>query len=388
MKRINYTAVLSLILVMFSSMIYAQTQTIRGVVKDAQAEYPLIGVTVILLNSDPVVGTSTDLDGKFELKDVPVGRQAIAFQYIGYKSMTFPNVLVTAGKEVVLEVKLEESVEELNEVVLSARANKDQPINELAMISARTFDLEQVTRFSGGRNDVARLATNFAGVSSPDDSRNDIVVRGNSPTALLWRIDGIPMANTNHFSTLGTTGGPVSALNSNLLQTSDFMTGAFPAEYGNANAAVFDIKLRNGNSEKTEFTGQISAFSGAELMAEGPMRKEKGGSFLASYRYGIASLAATGTSATPYYQDFTFKLNFGETKIGRISVFGLGGLSSIDFLGDEIDENDLFANPNQDAFVESSLGMAGMSVFTPFSKKSFPSNHHRSYYELHRLQSG
>ncbi|MBV6646779.1 MAG: TonB-dependent receptor plug domain-containing protein, partial [Cyclobacteriaceae bacterium] len=279
--------------------------------------------------------------------------------------------LITAGKEVILDVKLEESVEKLQEVVVTANSDKDLPINELAKVSARTFSLEEVTRFSGGRNDVARLATSFAGVSAPNDSRNDIVVRGNSPTGLLWRIEGIPIATTNHFATLGTTGGPVNALNTNLLRTSDFLTGAFPAEYGNANAAVFDVNFRNGNTDKFEFTGQMSAFSGLELMAEGPVNPKNNGSFVASYRYGIASLAATGTSAIPFYQDFSYKINLGNTKLGKFELFGFGGLSSIDFLGEEIDETDLFANPNQDAFVENRLGMTGLSHLLRLNKTSY-----------------
>ena len=116
------------------------------------------------------------------------------------------------------------------------------------------------------------------------------------------------MANTNHFATLGTSGGPVSALNTNMLRTSDFITGAFPAEYGNANAAVFDVNFRNGNPDKYEFTAQASAFSGLEFMAEGPLSKKKGSSFMTAYRYGMASLAATGTSAIPYYQDLSYPL--------------------------------------------------------------------------------
>ena len=348
-----------------------QGQTVKGYIKDSKAGYPLIGASVILIGSDPVVGAVTDINGRFVIENVPAGRQNFAVQYIGYKSVTLPNVLVTTGKEVILNLELEESVEKLNEVVVTADAQKDQPINELAKVSARTFSLEEVTRFSGGRNDVARLATSFAGVSSPNDSRNDIVVRGNSPTGLLWRIEGIPVATTNHFSTLGTTGGPVNALNTNLLRTSDFLTGAFPAEYGNANAAVFDVNFRNGNPDKYEFTAQMSAFSGLEFLAEGPISKAKGSSFVASYRYGIASLAATGTSATPFYQDFSFKANLGETKLGRFELFGLGGLSSIDFFGEETDENDLFANPDEDAFVTSQLALGGLSHLIRLDKNTY-----------------
>ncbi|ELR72912.1 hypothetical protein C900_00873 [Fulvivirga imtechensis AK7] len=350
---------------------WTQTQVIKGRILDAQADYPLIGATVTLVGCDPIKGGATDTEGYFRIENVAVGRQTLSVQYVGYKSITVPNVLVTAGKEVVLELRLEESVERLDEIVITSEADKDLPLNELAKVSARTFSLEEVTRFSGGRNDVARLATTFAGVSAPNDSRNDIVVRGNSPVGLLWRIEGIPIATTNHFATQGTTGGPVNALNTNLLRTSDFLTGAFPAEYGNANAAVFDVNFRNGNTDTYEFTGQVSAFSGVEFMAEGPIRQANNASFVASYRYGIASLAATGTTAVPYYQDFSFKINFGESKAGKFELFGLGGLSSIDFDGDKVEEDDLFANPNEDAYVDNQLGLVGLSHLLRINKTTF-----------------
>lgn len=356
---------------LMSYMVHGQSQTVKGTILDAQAEYPLIGATIKLVDSDPVKGSITDLNGNFRIDEVPIGRQTFSVQYIGYKSITVPNVLVTSGKEVVLRLLLEESVEALQEVVVTANSNKDLPINDLAKVSARTFSIEEVTRYSGGRNDPAKLAASFAGVSSTNDARNDIVVRGNSPTGLLWRIEGIPIATTNHFSTLGTTGGPVNALNTNMLRTSDFLTGAFPAEYGNANAAVFDIMFRNGNTDKFEFTGQMAAFTGLELMAEGPVSRKRGASFLTSYRYGIASVAATGTSATPFYQDLSFKVNMGESKVGRFELFGIYGKSSIDFLGDETDENDLFADPNVDSYVESEIGLIGLSHTLRFSQKTY-----------------
>ncbi|MEM9324406.1 MAG: TonB-dependent receptor [Bacteroidota bacterium] len=371
MKNLSFKIYLALSLATLSHFVFGQTQIVKGQIKDLQADYPLIGATITLVGSDPIKGAVTDLEGKFAIADVPVGRQTFNVQYIGYKSISLPNVLVTSGKQVVLSITLEESVEKLEEIVITADSDKDLPINELAKVSARTFSLEEVTRFSGGRNDVARLATSFAGVSAPNDSRNDIVVRGNSPVGLLWRVEGIPIATTNHFATLGTTGGPVNALNTNLLRTSDFLTSAFPAEYGNANAAVFDVNFRNGNSDEFEFTGQLSAFSGLEFMAEGPMDREKGSSFVASYRYGIASVAATGTSAVPFYQDFSFKVNFGESDIGRFELFGLGGLSNIDFLGADTDENDLFANPDEDAFVDNDLALLGLSHTLRLGKKGF-----------------
>lgn len=349
-----------------TSILFAQNlQTVKGTITDQQSEIPLIGVAVELITVEPSRGTVTDVDGRFSLPDVPVGRHAFRISYLGYNTITVPNVVVTAGKEVVLNVGLEESVIQMNEVVVTAETEKDKTVNDMAAISARSFNLEEVTRFSGGRNDVARLAGNFAGVAVADDSRNDIVIRGNSPSGVLWRLEGIPIPNPNHFSTLGTTGGPVSALNPNLLANSDFLTSAFPAEYGNAVAGVFDVGFRSGNRDNYEYTLQLAAFSGFEAMAEGPLNAKKNSSFLVSYRYSFVQIAdylgiPVGTNATPNYQDLSFKLDFANGKAGKFSIFGIGGLSDIEFLGNEIDETDLFANPNEDAFADSKIGILGV----------------------------
>ncbi len=195
-----------------------------------------------------ITGTVTDADGHFYIKGLAAGRYQLEFSYTGYKAVTLPNVLITSGKETEMDVVMEEGIV-LEEAVIVATADKDKAINEMATISARTFSLEEVTRYSGGRNDASRLVSNFAGVAAANDNRNDIVVRGNSPAGILWRLEGIPIPNPNHFSTLGTTGGPVSALNTNLLKNSDFLTSAFPAEYGNALSGVFDVGFRSGNKD-------------------------------------------------------------------------------------------------------------------------------------------
>lgn len=342
------------------------TQTIRGVLLDKQSEMPLIGVAVELLDAPTATGTTTDTDGAFALEKVPVGRQTLRFSYLGYESVTIPNVVVTAGKEVFLDVKMAESLLQLNEVVVTAAVDKDKAGNELATVSARQFTLEEVTRYSGARNDAARMAANFAGVNIADDSRNDIVIRGNSPTGLLWRLEGAAIPNPNHYSTLGTTGGPVSALNTNLLKNSDFLTSAFPAEYGNALSGVFDIGFRSGSREHYEFTAQLAAFSGLELMAEGPINKQKGSSFVASYRHSFVELADAlglyiGTEATPKYKDLTFKVDLPKTKLGSFSIFGLGGLSSIDFIGSELSEDDFYAETDQNSYVTSQVGVFGIN---------------------------
>ena len=349
---------------------------IKGTISDNQSQLPLVGASVLLLGSDPLIGATSDLDGKFSLANVPIGRQAIQISYLGYRSVTLPNILVSAGKDVILEITMEESTLSMQEVVITAEVEKDKSINQMATVSARMFTLEEVTRYSGGRNDASRMVANFAGVNINNDSRNDIVIRGNSPIGVLWRLEGMPIPNPNHFATLGTTGGPVSALNTNLLKNSDFITSAFPAEYGNANAGVFDIQFRSGNKDKFEFTAQLAAFSGMEFMVEGPTSKQKKGSFVASYRHSFVELAHVvglriGTQATPNYKDFTFKLDFGKSKTGHWSVFGIGGLSDIDFLASEVQSDDFFANPGEDSYAKSLIGLIGINHRILLDGKSY-----------------
>ncbi|MCB9344038.1 MAG: TonB-dependent receptor [Lewinellaceae bacterium] len=363
-----FSLILTLITPLF---LFSQSQTIRGTILDKQSEVPLIGVTVqvLLSQSDAAdlstLGAVSDMDGNFTIKNVPVGRREIQVSYLGYDSQTIPNVLVTSGKEVLLDIRLEESFNKISEVVISANSDKDKPMNELATVSARQFNMEEVRRYSGGRNDVAKLVANFAGVAANNDARNDIIIRGNSPTGVLWRLEGIPIPNPNHYSTLGTTGGPVSALNPNLIGNSDFLTSAFPAEYGNATAGVFDINLRTGNKDRMEYTAQLAAFSGLEAMVEGPLNKKHNGSFVLSYRHSFAEIAQAvglnvGTTATPKYKDLAFNADLGSSKLGKFSVFGIGGWSTIEFLGAEIDTTDLFANPNQNAYNTSKFGVLGV----------------------------
>ncbi len=350
------------------------SQTIRGTVIDKQSQIPLQGVLIYVLNSNPTKSAESDEKGNFKLTEIEPSRYDLKVKFGGYKEMTIPNVLVTAGKEIVLDVAIEESVEQIKEVTVSGQ--KKTINNELTSVSARSFSMEEVNRYAGGRADPARLASNFAGVSSPDDSRNDIVIRGNSPIGVLWRIEGLNIPNPNHFSTVGTTGGPVSALNTNLLRNSDFMTSAFPSEYGNANAGVFDLGFRNGNSEKREHTFQIGALTGLEFMTEGPIKKGNGSSYLFAYRYAFTGVAQAiglpiGTAATPFYQDLSFKINSGNTKAGRFILFGLGGKSHIDFLHNKIDSTDLFADASKDSYFTSDIALVGLKHFIRVGQKSF-----------------
>lgn len=344
------------------------TSSIRGVITDKESGMTLPGVSVILLGSEPIRGVATDIDGRFLMKDVPVGRQALLITFIGYKSQTIPNILVASARESEVNIGLEESVELLSEAIVESKDDERQARNEMGLASRRGITIEEIMRFSGSLQDPARMAQNFAGVSNASDDRNDIIIRGNSPAGVLWRLEGIDIPSPNHFGTLGTTGGPVSILNINNLGNSDFFTGAFPAEYGNALSGVFDLNLKNGNSNKREFLGQIG-FNGFEFGAEGPLLGKNNGSYIVNYRYStLGLLGALGVnfgtgSAIPEYQDLTLKIDLPTAKAGRFSLFGIGGISYIEFLSgvDEEDGDNLYSDNAQNSRFGSDLGIIGMS---------------------------
>jgi hypothetical protein len=371
-----------LIIIIFSTAAFAQeiTSSIRGQIVDTQSDFPLTGVNVILAGSDPLIGSATDAEGYYKLTNVPVGRHTLRISFMGYDEQTVPNVMVTSGKEAVLNIKLEEKILMGEEIVITASPEKALTNNEMTSVSSRSFNLEETGRYAGSRNDPARMAANFAGVAANNDDRNDIVIRGNSPSGLLWRLEGINIPNPSHYGSLSATGGPVSMLNYNVLDKSDFLTAAFPAEYGNALAGVFDLQLRSGNNEKREYLAQMG-FNGFELGAEGPFSKNSKASYIANYRYStLGAFQAMGLdfgtgAATPEYQDLTFKVDVPTKNAGRFTVFGIGGISSIDLLGSEEDleaeASNLYGSENFDNRVSYGTGIVGMSHLYYFNPTTY-----------------
>jgi hypothetical protein len=326
----------------------AQTlQNINGKIFDEASKLPLTGAVVVLA-TDATKGTVSDDNGNFTLSGIPIGRHSFRISYLGYEDRIVNDVLVTAGKEVNLNINMQEALHNLEEVTVkySKAKDKTRTNNDMAQVSARSFNVDETKRYAGSLGDPSRMAANFAGVVSGNDSRNDIVVRGNSPTGMLWQLEGLNIPNPNHYGSLTSTGGPVSMLNNNNIDKSDFLTSAFPAQYGNALAGVFDMKLRDGNRNKSEFMGQVG-FNGFEFGAEGPIGANKKTSYLVNYRYSTLGIFqkmginfGTG-SAVPLYQDLNFKVVSNISKRSKVSLFGLSGTSKIDFWGKDVDSTKL-----------------------------------------------
>lgn len=368
---------------LLSGIAYGQDydQNIKGQVIEKETGLPLIGANIYIVDSDPLIGGVTDLDGYYKFKDIPVGRYQIACSYIGYEPQISGSLLLTTGKELVHDFEMVESMTAV-EVEITAVAETDVQTAQLATISVQQFDSELTSRFAGSRSDVSRMAAGFAGVSANDDSRNDIVIRGNSPSGLLWRLNGVDIPNPSHFGALGATGGPVSMLNNNLLTNSIFMTGAFPASYGNALSGVLDLTLRKGNRDKYEGLFAVS-FNGFEGGLEGPMGN-KGASFIVNYRYSVIDLidqisggslsAGTGTGAAiPEYQDLSFNFHVPTENLGTFTLYGFGGKSGIDFLSDisSTEDVNLFSDSNQNLYYNTDTKFVALTNKHYYSDKSY-----------------
>lgn len=295
---------------------------------------------------------------------------------MGYEPRIIEGIVLNSGRPTVLEVSMNESVIAIEAAEVTA-TEEGEVMNEMATVSARAFTVEETDRYAGSRGDPARMASNFAGVQGADDSRNDIVVRGNSPSGVLWRVEGVDLPNPNHFSVPGTGGGPVAIINNKTLSNSDFFTSAFPAEFGNSTAAVFDLKLRNGNSDHWHGSTQLG-FLGTEVLVEGPINREKRSSLLLNYRYSTAVIFSAlgidiGTTAIPKYQDGSFKFNSPTKDGGNISLWGIGGNSSIAIMisDQEKPERNIYGDNDRDQYFGTGVGMMGLTYTKPVNNRTF-----------------
>jgi hypothetical protein len=322
------------------SFLSAQTtQTIRGKVVDNDNEKALVGATISLINTSQ--NAQSDDKGVFYLEKVPVGRYQLQVSFVGYETQKITELLLESGKELILEIRLKESSKQLNEATIKAASNNLSG----ALTSINNITIEQVMRYPATYMDPARLATTFAGVANDNDQANGMVIRGNSPNGVQWRLEGVEIVNPNHLSNAGTfsdrptqNAGGVNILSAQLLGNMNLLTGAFPAEYGNAISGVMDMRLRKGNDKNHEFTAQAGII-GVDLAAEGPLSKKSGASYLVNYRYSFTGLL--GVMGVKFgdedirFQDVAFNLSFPTKKAGNFTVFGMYGLSSNDFTAKE-----------------------------------------------------
>ncbi len=369
---IDFRIVILTLCVIFISMfppglLWSQTpvQVLRGMVTDEFTGEGLPGATIELLTEHKLRATVSGPGGKFRFDSVEVGRHSIRFRVEGYADKTVAEHWVRAGKESVLSIRMEERLK-LAEVVITGEKEKGVIGDEIPTVHGRNFSAEETRRYAAALDDPGRMASGFAGVQPSSDGRNDIVIRGNSPAGLLWRLEGIDIPNPNHFANPGSSGGGIAMLSSHMLANSAFLTGAFPANYGNALSGVFDLKMRKGNNEQREFSARVGAL-GLDFAAEGPFnRKTNGATFLANYRYSTLGLMTAIklpvlNGAVSAYQDFACHLDFPTKGAGRFSFFAICGSSFLRNLAERDTSSWETRGDSRDETFQSGMGAVGIT---------------------------
>jgi hypothetical protein len=373
-----FRAISFIFFILFISPAFPQqiSGDISGKISDIDTHVPLPGATVVITGSDPVKGSVSDVDGKFRIEKITPGRYDIKASYIGYEPCLLREVLVGSGKETVLNIFLKESVSRLGAIEITASQDKKEALNSMAVISARQINMEEARRFAGGFDDPAHLVSSFAGVADNMNS-NGIVIRGNAPKGLQWRMEGIEIANPSHFANMTTFGGGgITALSAMMLARSDFYTSAFPAEYGNALSGVFDLHLRSGNPDRREYAFQ-AGLTGIDASAGGPYMKGKGATYLINYRYSLFALLEPimpENAGLIRYQDLSFKTDFPASKAG---VFSLWGIGSTDISGQNAVENAddwVYEYDRIDGVGKTYMGAAGLTHKVILGKKTYLSS--------------
>lgn len=312
-----------------STILRAQTQEVRGIVTNSFNQLPVADVEVkMLLNDSLIKLTYTNVKGEFFFKDVVLGMYDVSFTHVNFESFILPDITLLSSKESYLEVNLLERYKQLDEVNISKpKKDRSKTNNEMVTNSVKTIYPQDMNKLAGSLDDPIRVAGMMPGVTSDAAfSENFISIRGNSPRGLKYMMEGIELFNPTHFARIGSSGGTFTVFSMQLLDKSDFYTGAFPSEYSNAMSGVLDVNFRSGNNTTRNYAINLGTL-GLDFAAEGPFNKEKGSSYLVNYRYSVVGMARLiGYPTQPTYQDLSYVLDF-PTKKGKVKLFGIAGTS-------------------------------------------------------------
>jgi len=321
MKRL-----LSLLLfcnITMSFLLAQPVHQVKGTVIDKSSRQPLEFITVMIVGLNK--GGVTNAEGKFSIGQVPPGIYRLQASAIGYKTVTTPEYILST-RDLHIQIEMEENQTELEGVTVTAspfRRDIESPV------SLRIIGLQEIEKSPGANRDISRIVQSYPGVAfSPIGYRNDLIVRGGSPSENRFYLDGVEIPNINHFSTQGASGGPVGILNADLIREVNFYTGAFPTDKGNALSSVLDFKLRDGDMERNSLKATLGA-SEVSLASNGHLGKKT--SYLVSVRQSYLQFLfdMLGLPFLPTFTDAQFKLKTRFDARNELTVLGLGGIDKM-----------------------------------------------------------
>ncbi|MBW2256474.1 MAG: TonB-dependent receptor [Deltaproteobacteria bacterium] len=337
----------SLLVPLLSLLVHAATAadavvrhgTLKGQILDRATQRPLVGANVLIL--DHQLGGIADEEGHFVVAGVPVGVHRLQVSMIGYEAAILTDIVVRYKRITAVEVELSDRAVGMEETVVTADYFSEV---EEEVVSTVSFNYEEIRRSPGSAGDISRLLQSLPAVNMATDQRNDLIVRGGSPAENLVLVDNIEIPNINHFPTQGASGGPIGLLNVDLIADTRFSAGGFSAAYGDRLSSVMDVDLREGNRD--ELDGQANLdMGGAGFVFEGPLANGRGAWLMSARRSYLELIVdAIGTGAVPRYSDFQGKITYDLSDAHRISVLGLGGFDTINFVPGDSDEEDDFTD--------------------------------------------
>ncbi len=312
----------------------ATTYPVRGKVIDKNSRKPVAYANVTVTGL-PGKGASTDSLGVFRIEQVPPGIYRFEATCIGYVTVSSPEYIVSASTPFI-EIEMEEDANLLTAVVVTPspfRRSIESPV------SMRVIGLQEIEKSPGANRDISRIVRAYPGVSfSPVGYRNDLIVRGGSPSENRFYMDGIEIPNINHFATQGASGGPVSIVNADLVREITFYTGAFPANRSGALSSVLDFRLRDGNPDKQTFKATLGA---SEVSLSGSGHFNDRTTYLFSVRQSYLQLLfkALGLPFLPNFIDGQFKIKTRLTEHDELTVLALTGIDKMKLNTDEKGED-------------------------------------------------
>ncbi len=328
------SSILILLISIYSFVSFAQENaiTIYGKVVDKFTQQPLPGANVLVVNTN--IGASTNINGKFEIQNLPSGEYQLRASIIGYTSLTKTNVMVMSGFSTQIVFELEEEAIELEDVVVKSDFFES---SRLDLISTRGFNNEEIRRSPGAFEDVIRALSILPGVAQADPGRNDLVVRGGAPSENLYLIDGYKVQNINHFGTQGATGGPLSYINLDFVSGTSFSTGGFSVNNGDKLSSSLSIDLRNGRQDRIGGKATISATQFG-LNVEGPISNSSQFLFSARRSYLDFIFKAADFSFVPEYWDILGKADFEIDNSNSLSILLISAIDNISYFNDTEDQ--------------------------------------------------
>lgn len=316
--------VLFLLLLGLLTTVSAQpTHRIKGTVIDKASRQPLEFINVLVLGLGR--GGVTDAEGHFNIGEVPPGIYRLQASAVGYKTILTPEYIVST-KDLTIQIETEENLTELEGVTVIASPFRRDPESPVGL---RIIGLQEIEKSPGANRDISRIVQSYPGVAfSPAGYRNDLIVRGGSPSENRFYLDGVEIPNINHFSTQGASGGPVGIINADLIREVNFYTGAFPTDRGNAMSSVLDFKLRDGDMERNSLKATLGA-SEVSLASNGHIGKKT--SYLVSVRQSYLQFLfdMLGLPFLPTFTDAQFKLKTRFNANNELTILGLGGIDNM-----------------------------------------------------------